>query len=155
MKLRRKTMTEIRHRVGIQAPAERVYGALTTAEGIASWWWQDARGNADANHEIECYFGDSAMVVIDIAETEPDRRVRWRCVTGPDEWLGTTITYDIDPGSEETALTLTHAGWGAQPSWASPAPSGALPRRTEAPAGGRDGESVPNLPSRQQHGMSE
>ena len=31
---RRNTMAEIRHRVGIQAPAERVYGALTTAAGI-------------------------------------------------------------------------------------------------------------------------
>jgi uncharacterized protein YndB with AHSA1/START domain len=105
-------MAEIRHRGGIQASAERVYEALTTTEGIASWWWQDARGDADATGQVECYLGDSPMVAIEIAELEPNRRVRWRCVQGPDEWLETTITYDIDRDTDETAVTLTHAGWG-------------------------------------------
>ncbi len=31
-------MHDIRHRVGIKAPAERVYQAPTTTEGVASWW---------------------------------------------------------------------------------------------------------------------
>lgn len=39
-------MAEIRHRVGINAPAEDVYEALTTTEGVARWWWQDARGDS-------------------------------------------------------------------------------------------------------------
>jgi hypothetical protein len=41
----------------------------------------------------------------------PDRRVAWRCVQGPDEWVGTTITYDLSTDGVETALLFTHADW--------------------------------------------
>jgi uncharacterized protein YndB with AHSA1/START domain len=106
-------MAEIRHRVGIHAPAERVYEALTTTEGIASWWWQDARGDAGTNGRFECYYDETPMVVMEIAEQGANRRVCWRCVEGPDEWLDTTVTYDIDTSDGETAVTLTHSGWRA------------------------------------------
>jgi uncharacterized protein YndB with AHSA1/START domain len=46
-------MTEIRHRVGTQAPADRVYEAVTTTNGVASWWWQDIRGDAQPKRLLE------------------------------------------------------------------------------------------------------
>ncbi len=62
---------------------------------------------AQATRRIECYHGNSPMVVIEIADHEPSR-VSWRSVEGPDEWLDTTISYDIDRDVDETAVTLTH-----------------------------------------------
>lgn len=104
-------MSEIRHRVGIQAPADQVYGALTTTEGVTSWWWQDARGDARANGRIECYYGESPMVVMQITQQQPGQKVSWRCVEGPEEWLDTNVTYFIDASDDETAVTLVHTGW--------------------------------------------
>ncbi len=104
-------MLEIRHRVGIQALPGRVYEALTTTEGVASWWWQDARGDARANGRIECYVDEKPMVVMRLSEQAPDRRVSWRCMKGPEEWLDTTVTFEIDRGGDETVVTLTHGGW--------------------------------------------
>ncbi len=37
-------MAEIHHRIGIKASAERIYQALTTNEGLASWWTNDVTG---------------------------------------------------------------------------------------------------------------
>ncbi len=37
-------MADIRHRVGIAAPRERVYRALATREGLSGWWTRDVRG---------------------------------------------------------------------------------------------------------------
>jgi hypothetical protein len=51
------------------------------------------------------------MVVMQIIEQQPNQKVSWRSVEGPEEWLTTTVTFAIDAGAEETALTLTHAGW--------------------------------------------
>lgn len=88
-----------------------MYDALTTTEGVASWWWQDARGDARTNARLECYYGESPMVVMQITEQQPNRKVSWRCVEGPEGWVDTTVTYDIDAGADETAVTLTHVGW--------------------------------------------
>jgi uncharacterized protein YndB with AHSA1/START domain len=30
--------TDLIHRIGIRAPAETIYRALTTEEGIRAWW---------------------------------------------------------------------------------------------------------------------
>jgi uncharacterized protein YndB with AHSA1/START domain len=107
-------MAEIRHRVGIAAAAESVYEALTTTEGIASWWWEDARGDARVTGRLECYYGDSPMVVMEIDEERSKERVSWCCVQGPEEWMDTTVTFDIRSSSEETVVTLAHAGWREQ-----------------------------------------
>jgi len=39
-------MIDIRHRIGIREPQERVHQALATADGVASWWTGDVRGDA-------------------------------------------------------------------------------------------------------------
>jgi uncharacterized protein YndB with AHSA1/START domain len=105
-------MAEIRHRVGINASAEDVHEALTTTEGVASWWWQDARGDSRVSGRIECYYDDSPMVAMEIVAREPDR-VSWRCVQGPEEWMDTTVSYAINSTGDETVVGLTHAGWRA------------------------------------------
>ena len=35
-------MPDIMHFIRIRAPRERVYQAVTTADGIGSWWTRDA-----------------------------------------------------------------------------------------------------------------
>jgi hypothetical protein len=37
-------MFDIRHRVGITAPAGRVYHALATTDGLSGWWTRDVTG---------------------------------------------------------------------------------------------------------------
>jgi hypothetical protein len=39
-------MVDILHRVGIAAPPEKVFAALTTIDGIRGWWISAADGSA-------------------------------------------------------------------------------------------------------------
>ncbi len=48
---------------------------------------------------------------MEVVELLPLTRVRWRCVEGPDEWIGTTITFELKATGDETTLLFTHAGW--------------------------------------------
>ena len=73
-------MPDILHRVGIDAPPERVYEALTTSEGLRGWWVAEAKGDPASGGTID--FGFCRMQVL---EAVPGERVRWRCVDGPPE----------------------------------------------------------------------
>ena len=38
-------------------------------------------------------------------------RSEWRCIEGPDEWIGTRIIFDLATDGDETIVLFTHAGW--------------------------------------------
>ena len=105
-------MQDIRHRVGIAAPQSRVYQALATTDGIASWWTTDVRGESSMGGKLEFWFGrPTPGAVMEVLELTPDDRVVWRCVEGPDEWVRTTLTFDVRTADDETVLVFTHADW--------------------------------------------
>jgi uncharacterized protein YndB with AHSA1/START domain len=105
-------MNDIRHRVGIAAPAERVYEALATREGLSGWWTRDVRGESEVGKQLAFYFGGTEpAAVMEVTALVPGRRVAWRCVAGPEEWVGTTFTFDLQDSADEIAIAFTNAGW--------------------------------------------
>lgn len=52
-------MYAINHRVGIQAPSEQVYEALTTNDGLMKWWTNDVSGAGDVGAVIKFRFNGS------------------------------------------------------------------------------------------------
>ena len=47
--------TDLIHRISIAAPAEKIYRALTTEEGIQAWWTTDV--TLDAHADGQAVFG--------------------------------------------------------------------------------------------------
>jgi len=37
--------------------------------------------------------------------------VRWRCLEGPTEWIGTAITFELSQQGEQTILIFGHRDW--------------------------------------------
>ena len=103
-------MEHIRHRVGISAPAPRVYAALATKEGLAGWWAQ-VDGEDTPGGTLRFFFhGDpDPRVVMEVVDLAPTQRVGWRCVQGPEEWVGTALTFEVRAAEEETVVLFTHA----------------------------------------------
>jgi uncharacterized protein YndB with AHSA1/START domain len=107
-------MADIRHRVGVGAPAERVYQALATREGLAQWWTRDVGGDEEKGGKLEFFFGGpEPAAVMEVTDLVPGRRVGWRCVEGPEEWVGTTLTFDLSPQDQDgqTAVLFRHGDW--------------------------------------------
>lgn len=109
-------MADIIHRVGIAAPPERVYAALTELPGLAGWWTEETRGDAGLGGSIEFAFrspkGDLVgRMVMQVEALQPSERVRWRCLEGPEDWIGTTIEFDVAPGNGLTIVLFSHRGW--------------------------------------------
>jgi uncharacterized protein YndB with AHSA1/START domain len=106
-------MVDILHRVGIDASPHQVYDSLTTIDGLSSWWTRDVVGDPEPGGKITFTFGGRKRTVeVEVLETTPDRRVAWRCVGGPEEWIDTTFTFDLATDDEdETVVRFAHAGW--------------------------------------------
>jgi uncharacterized protein YndB with AHSA1/START domain len=60
-------MVDIIHRVGIKAPAAKVYDALATVDGVAGWWTKETTGKSKVGGVITVRFRDHG------AETEKGR----------------------------------------------------------------------------------
>lgn len=102
-------MVDILHRVGIVAPREKVYAALTTVEGLAGWWTSDTTG--DPESALEFRFGEVGGFDLKVLELRPNERVQWEIVAGPEEWIGTTVSFELTTDGDWTIVRFTHAGW--------------------------------------------
>jgi uncharacterized protein YndB with AHSA1/START domain len=104
-------MVDILHRVGVVTPSpEKVYDALTTVDGLARWWTDDTTGSAEVGGVLKFRFppGGFDMLVLD---QRPSEHVRWEVVDGPDEWVGTTVEWNLRQDGDFTVVMFQHQGW--------------------------------------------
>ncbi|HYI77990.1 MAG TPA: SRPBCC domain-containing protein, partial [Chryseolinea sp.] len=82
-------MPSIHHELLIVASAEKVYSAITSQEGLSSWWTP----GVNVKHEVDSIahfpFGTDYFKEMKITELKPSKLVKWTCVAGADEWVGT------------------------------------------------------------------
>jgi uncharacterized protein YndB with AHSA1/START domain len=104
-------VVDILHRVGVRAPSPAsTYAALTTVSGLSAWWTEDTTGNADPGGVLAFRFPPGGFDM-EVAEAVPSERVAWRVGDGPDEWLGTTISFDLHQSGDYTVVLFRHEGW--------------------------------------------
>ncbi|HJV47816.1 MAG TPA: SRPBCC domain-containing protein [Geothrix sp.] len=99
-------MADILHRVGVDAPVARVFDALTSLEGLRAWWIGDAAGDSAPGRILD--FGFCRMRVL---EADPAGLVHWSCIAGPEEWVGTDVSFRLTWKEGQTFILFTHANW--------------------------------------------
>jgi uncharacterized protein YndB with AHSA1/START domain len=112
-RLREIHMPDIRHRVAISAPLERVYEAVATKDGISEWWTRDGvRGTSSEGSRIQFYFGGpEPAAVMEVIRLTPYDQVKWSCADGAVEWVGTGLSFDLAHADDETVVLFAHADW--------------------------------------------
>lgn len=108
-------MADIIHRVAIKAPASKVLEALTTVEGVAGWWTRDTTGESKADGRMNVRFqsptgAEMGKMEFELAKLDPSE-VRWRFTSGPEEWLGTDVTFHLSQEGEQTLIVFGHRNW--------------------------------------------
>lgn len=107
---------DIVHRIGIKAPASKVYAALATIEGLAGWWTQDTSGSAQVGGRVEFRFRTAAGDEIggfgmEVLELSPEHKVHWQVKDGPAEWVGTDIEFGLSQQDGQTIVLFGHRRW--------------------------------------------
>ncbi len=99
-------MPDIFHRVGIKVSPDKVFKAITTTDGLSHWWIATTKGNPQINGRIN--FGFATMKVV---ELKPNKVIKWKCVKGPKEWVGTQVIFELKFKNNQTFVIFTHANW--------------------------------------------
>ena len=104
-------MPDILHKVGIKSSSlDDVYGNLAKVEGLSRWWTRDTHGESKVGGVVQFRFGDGGFDM-KVLELEPGQRVLWQVVDGPEEWLGTKISFDLKQNGDWAIIFFKHQGW--------------------------------------------
>jgi uncharacterized protein YndB with AHSA1/START domain len=93
-----QSMPHIKHLVLIGAPVEKVYTAITSQQGLASWWTPGAVAKPEQDSIAHFPFGQHYYKEMKITNLKPLELVQWNCIKGADEWVGTTISFKLVGG---------------------------------------------------------
>jgi hypothetical protein len=50
-------------------------------------------------------------MVMEVLELNPQKFVRWRCIDGPAEWIGTEVTFDLSSQDGQIIIIFGHRNW--------------------------------------------
>jgi hypothetical protein len=105
-------MVDILHKVGIKSSSlDDAYQALTTLEGLSGWWTNDTQGKGgNVGGVLQFRFGAGGFDM-KVLELEPNKRVLWQVVEGPQEWIGTKVSFDLRQEGDWTIILFKHQGW--------------------------------------------
>jgi uncharacterized protein YndB with AHSA1/START domain len=89
----------------IGAPAEKVYEAITTQQGLAGWWTPDATASAELDTLARFPFGPTYFKEMKITGLKHNEEVGWTCLKGDAEWVGTNLSFKLQSGDKNTLLS--------------------------------------------------
>lgn len=102
---------DILHKVGIKSSSlDHVYKALTTIEGLSGWWTSDTQGESKVGGVIQFRFG-AGGIDMKVLELRPATCVLWQVVDGPEEWIGTKVSWELKQEGDWTLVLFKHQGW--------------------------------------------
>ena len=107
-------MANINHQIIIKAPAKKIYELISTKTGIQKWLTKEdgwkIKGNENIGDTLLFYFGENHHEM-KISKLEPNREVKWNCVAGHPEWIGTSLSFIIESDGDRNVLHFVHKGW--------------------------------------------
>jgi uncharacterized protein YndB with AHSA1/START domain len=104
------TTDDFRSAKAFASGPDAVFSALTDVDGLTAWW-TPAGGGAVAGDTLRFLMGEQQLVMR-VEEAERPSRVRWSvlvCEPAPN-WVGTSITFDLQPVGTGTELLFHHHG---------------------------------------------
>ncbi len=104
-------MPDILHRVGIKSSLDQVYKALATREGLAGWWTNNTQGESKVGGVLQFRFGALGGFDMKVLELDPTKRVLWQVMEGPEEWIGTKVSFELKQDGDFTIVLFKHQGW--------------------------------------------
>ncbi len=108
-----KTSTDYRTTIRVNAPADAVFDAVTTTEGLAAWW-NPVTGSGLNDGELRFpMVAEQPPLLVRVSEATRPTAVRWTVVecTFMEDWVGTEPTFTIRPvDADSCELTFEHRG---------------------------------------------
>jgi len=104
-------MADIFHELPINAPIDRVFDAVSTPEGLDTWWTERSAGSPRDGAEYELWFGPEYDWRARMTSCVPNSAFELEMVRADDDWLGTRVGLKLEPGGPITWVRFHRTGW--------------------------------------------
>ena len=101
-------MTDVLFTFDVDTASSEVHRALTTTEGITSFWTDTADVSSQVGQTTTLNFPD-APISFDLELTQSDEKmITWRTQSFPPQWVGTSIRWEIKGGNGTSTVAFRH-----------------------------------------------
>lgn len=104
-------MDDIFQDLPIKAPIDRVFGAVSTPNGLDSWWTKRSSGAASKGSTYELWFGPEHDWRATVTKCSPNTEFELNLVDADADWTGTRVAFHLDERSDMTWVHFAHTGW--------------------------------------------
>lgn len=106
-------MADILHDFPIKATPHGVFIAVTTPEGLDTWWTKRSSGEPKEGAEYALWFGPEYDWRARVVRSVPDSEFELEMVGADEDWQGTRVGFRLEPRAGATWVRFHHTGWPA------------------------------------------
>lgn len=104
-------MADIFHDFPIKAPLDRVFHAVSTPQGLDTWWTKRSAGSPQEGAEYQLWFGPDYDWRAKVTRYAPESEFEIEMVRADSDWLGTRVGLRLEPRDAVTWVRFYHTGW--------------------------------------------
>lgn len=104
-------MADIMQDFPIKAAPDRVFDAVSTPQGLDSWWTKRSAGIPALGGEYELWFGPEYDWRAQVSRCVKDSEFELLMTRADADWLGTRVGFRLESRGETTWLQFYHTGW--------------------------------------------
>jgi uncharacterized protein YndB with AHSA1/START domain len=106
-----RAMGDVLFTFDVNATPDAVRRALTTTEGIASFWTDKADVAAEVGETLTLGFRDAPVQFDLLLAQSDDEVIIWRTVTFPPQWVGTDIRWELSGSDGTSTVAFRHGSF--------------------------------------------
>jgi uncharacterized protein YndB with AHSA1/START domain len=106
-------MADILNDFPIRTSRHDVFRAVSTPEGLDTWWTKRSSGEPKEGAEYELWFGPEYDWRARVTRCVPDREFELEMVRADEDWSGTRVGFRLEPRNGSTWVQFYHVGWPA------------------------------------------
>jgi uncharacterized protein YndB with AHSA1/START domain len=104
-------MADIFHNFPIEATAEKVFGAISSSDGLDKWWTKGSSVNPVSGGIYILDFGPGYIWKAVVTEYVKGKVFELKMTEADADWLGTKIGFILMAHQSKTAVNFYHTGW--------------------------------------------
>jgi uncharacterized protein YndB with AHSA1/START domain len=102
---------DILHDFPVAAPPADVFEGVTTPRGLDSWWTERSSGTPVVGLDYHLYFGPQYDWRARVTHCEQDASFELEMTRADADWMGTRVSFHLEPRDGGTWLRFGHLGW--------------------------------------------
>lgn len=104
-------MARIYHNLKITSTPELIFNGVTKPELLNQWWTVKCEGSPIVGSKYQFWFSPEHDWIAVVDSFTPNSRILFRFVQADDDWLETTLEFNIDPFLDHCLLQMRHDLW--------------------------------------------